>query len=260
VISAQQLQPTAAALESRKSSHHDVVDPYVHVKVFGAPSDDASFTTRALDNNALDPYWNESTQFELLYPPLDLVQFLALDDDVVHDDFLGQAVVPFVHLQPGYHHIQLYDRDGLPKPNSYVFVRVAMTPLDPICVKQRLIELAGEEAPVGLTRKQSSRRGRRRSSLRVLISSTCELATTGVQSIDDTFERCKDVVGELGRLKQEVESAHREFLSHAGAKATDDMTTAMRNVVKHLDDVKFTVREVGKGVYLEVSGEKRVWE
>lgn len=249
IISAQQLQPTKEALASRKSAHHDVVDPYVHVKVFGAPSDDAAFTTRAIDNNLYDPYWNESAKFDLLYPPLDLVQLLVLDDDVVHDDFLGQAVIPVLALTPGYHHIQLYDRSGTAKTGSSVFLKVRLAPLDVEATKAKLCEVAEP----GLARQASSRRRRRSSLAQIIHASGFEMAPTGVSVVDTAFERCNDVVGEIGRLKQELERAHEDFLLHAGAKPDETMASAIRTLTNKLKGVSFVVRESGNGVSIDVS-------
>jgi hypothetical protein len=48
----------------------------------------------------------------------------VLDDDIVHDNFLGTAVVPFTYLREGYRHIALTARDGNIVPGSTLFVKV----------------------------------------------------------------------------------------------------------------------------------------
>ena len=48
----------------------------------------------------------------------------VLDDDIVHDNFLGTAVVPFNYLRQGYRHISLTARDGSIVAGSTLFVKV----------------------------------------------------------------------------------------------------------------------------------------
>lgn len=103
----------------------DVVDPYVQLDVHGVPVDCVTATTRAIDNNGFNPYWNETFEFVVQFPEMALVRFAVFDNDCVSgDDFLGQFVVPFDLMAPGYRHIVLQDHMGNDLPRSTLFVKV----------------------------------------------------------------------------------------------------------------------------------------
>ncbi|KXJ29010.1 1-phosphatidylinositol 4,5-bisphosphate phosphodiesterase delta-4 [Exaiptasia diaphana] len=109
IISGQQLpdQPN-----SSWSVVKDEPDPYVQVQIQGVPSDEYTFTTKALCDNSFNPIWNQSFETNVLVPELAMVAFSVYDKDVGFDDFIGQAVLPFESMQQGYRHVPLMDKEG----------------------------------------------------------------------------------------------------------------------------------------------------
>lgn len=49
----------------------------IHVQVSGLPRDQSAYTTRALDNNNIDPYWHETARFAVTCPPTAMIEFLV---------------------------------------------------------------------------------------------------------------------------------------------------------------------------------------
>ena len=53
----------------------------------GVTADEASYTTRAVDNCDVNAYWNEHCSFAVLCPPLAMLQFLVGDAPLSHPNF-----------------------------------------------------------------------------------------------------------------------------------------------------------------------------
>jgi hypothetical protein len=69
VISAEQLNKPKGGRDD------DVIDPFVMVEVYGVPRDCASFKTRTVHDNGLNPIWDEEFRFPLREPELALIHF-----------------------------------------------------------------------------------------------------------------------------------------------------------------------------------------
>ncbi|XP_030607580.1 1-phosphatidylinositol 4,5-bisphosphate phosphodiesterase delta-1-like isoform X2 [Archocentrus centrarchus] len=118
IISAQQLPK----VNNKNSS---IVDPLVKVEVYGVQADVAASETGAVDNNGLNPSWNENFQFDVYVPELALVRFVVEDYDVSSDnEFVGQYTLPFNSLKMGYRHVPLLNRNGDLLPSAGLFVHI----------------------------------------------------------------------------------------------------------------------------------------
>ncbi|XP_006008939.2 inactive phospholipase C-like protein 2 [Latimeria chalumnae] len=105
----------------------DVVDPYVYIEIHGIPADCAEQRTKTVNQNGDNPIFDESFEFEINLPELAMVRFVALDDDYIGDEFIGQYTIPFECLQPGYRHVPLQSLTGEILPHASLFVHVAIT-------------------------------------------------------------------------------------------------------------------------------------
>jgi hypothetical protein len=70
VISAQNVPAPAAG-------RREVIDPYVRVTMYGVPADDGQpgLTTRVVNDNGINPVWDERCQFDVKRPELALLVF-----------------------------------------------------------------------------------------------------------------------------------------------------------------------------------------
>ena len=91
----------------------DIVDPYVKVSTYGIQCDWTEHCTPSVNNNGLNPIWDNKININIHCPELCLLLFQVRDEDRFgRSAFLGQACIPFTALQLGYRHIKLKGKDG----------------------------------------------------------------------------------------------------------------------------------------------------
>ncbi|XP_007287888.3 1-phosphatidylinositol 4,5-bisphosphate phosphodiesterase delta-4 [Astyanax mexicanus] len=121
VISGQQLPKV-------NNKEGSIVDPFVRVEIYGVPSDQAKQETSYIENNGLNPCWNETLEFVVHTPEVALVRFVVEDYDMAtKNDFIGQFTLPFSCIQSGYRHIHLLSKDGTSICPSSLFVHINIT-------------------------------------------------------------------------------------------------------------------------------------
>eukprot|EP00048_Salpingoeca_helianthica_P004070 m.73436 g.73436 ORF g.73436 m.73436 type:complete len:1107 (-) comp13036_c3_seq2:17-3337(-) len=117
---------SAQHLPLPESSRQQIVDPFVCVAIDGLPCDASRQTTKAVDNNAIDPMFGETFSFSVGCPDIALLSFIVLDDSRIGDNFIGQFSCPLRYIQPGYRHAPLSDRHGVPVPGCSLFVKISI--------------------------------------------------------------------------------------------------------------------------------------
>lgn len=80
----------------------DIIDPYVVVGISGKQMDCTEKATRAIDNNAFNPYWREAFEFQVRCPDIAMFYVVAVDDTQHRECQLGQFACPVRSLRPGY--------------------------------------------------------------------------------------------------------------------------------------------------------------
>ncbi|CAF1380550.1 unnamed protein product [Didymodactylos carnosus] len=109
---------------ARRVATRDIVDPYVKVFIYGVDSDYQQRKTRVVEDNGLNPVWNETMVFNITVPELCLVRFVVFDSDTIgSDDILASFCLPLTTIQTGYRHIHLREVDDDPT-YSTLFVHV----------------------------------------------------------------------------------------------------------------------------------------
>ena len=67
-----------------------------------------TYKTKVIENNGLDPTWNEKFSLKIKYPQMALLYFSVYDFDAfTRDDKLAHFCLPVTIIQPGYRHIHL---------------------------------------------------------------------------------------------------------------------------------------------------------
>nr|XP_033773399.1 1-phosphatidylinositol 4,5-bisphosphate phosphodiesterase delta-3 isoform X2 [Geotrypetes seraphini]XP_033773400.1 1-phosphatidylinositol 4,5-bisphosphate phosphodiesterase delta-3 isoform X2 [Geotrypetes seraphini] len=121
VISAQQLP------KLNKEKKNSIVDPLVHLEIYGVSIDSAKKHTKYILNNGFNPMWNETLTHQIRVPQLALVRFVVEDYDATSsNDFVGQFTLPFTSLKTGYRHIHLLSKDGTSLSPATLFVHVTI--------------------------------------------------------------------------------------------------------------------------------------
>jgi len=115
---------SAQFLSRSSRSTSDIPDPYVSISIHGLPCDQQICKTKIIENNGLDPIWNEKFIFKIKYPQMALVYFSVYDHDAFsRDDKLAHFCLPLTMIQTGYRHIHLRAINNDPI-HSTLFVHV----------------------------------------------------------------------------------------------------------------------------------------
>ncbi|CAD5214162.1 unnamed protein product [Bursaphelenchus xylophilus] len=117
---------------SRKDYNKGICSPFVHIEMSGLPTDTRTDCTNTITSNGLNPFWNETFEFDVYRPELALIRFLVEDGDFVGpktDPFIGQAVFPVDCLRPGFRSVPLLNQSSEPLEISSLLVFVQIRPL-----------------------------------------------------------------------------------------------------------------------------------
>lgn len=93
---------------------------YVEVEVFGILVDCNKQKTKVIQRNALNPIWNETFVFQVMFSDLAFLRFAVMDANTNHT--ISQRIIPLKCLRPGYRHVRLRTSQNQPLPLSTLFV------------------------------------------------------------------------------------------------------------------------------------------
>ncbi|VEL40183.1 unnamed protein product [Protopolystoma xenopodis] len=99
VISAQQLPKPRGSV-----AKGDTIEPYIVVQIFGILTDcreERTRTAKAGCATGYSPAFDDTFEFTVRLGSIALVRFVALDDNSIGDDFIGQNTIPFDCLRQG---------------------------------------------------------------------------------------------------------------------------------------------------------------
>jgi len=82
-----------------------VTSTYVEIELVGIPIDCAKHKTKVIQNNALNPIWNEKFCFQVMFKDLAFLRFGVIEASSHH--VIAQRVIPLKCLRPGYRHVRL---------------------------------------------------------------------------------------------------------------------------------------------------------
>lgn len=78
---------------------------YVEVEIIGIPVDCNKQKTKVVHKNALNPIWNDTFHFRVMFQDLAFLRFTVIDATSNH--LLAQRILPLKCLRPGYRHLRL---------------------------------------------------------------------------------------------------------------------------------------------------------
>lgn len=101
--------------------HNNVtVSTFVEVEIIGIPVDCNKQKTKVIQKNALNPIWNDTFVFRVLFQDLAFLRFSVFDSGTNH--LLAQRVLPLKCLRPGYRHLRLRSAHNRPLNMSTLFI------------------------------------------------------------------------------------------------------------------------------------------
>ncbi|XP_043274277.1 1-phosphatidylinositol 4,5-bisphosphate phosphodiesterase epsilon-1-like isoform X2 [Venturia canescens] len=93
---------------------------YVEIELVGIPIDCAKHKTKVIQNNALNPIWNEKFCFQVMFKDLAFLRFGIIEASSHH--LIAQRVLPLKCLRPGYRHVRLRSCKNKPLALSTLFI------------------------------------------------------------------------------------------------------------------------------------------
>lgn len=93
---------------------------YVEVEMLGIPVDCSKKRTKVIKRNALNPIWNDTFHFQIMFYDLAFLKFCVYDADTNH--LTSQRVIPLKCLRPGYRHVRLRSAINQPLSMASLFV------------------------------------------------------------------------------------------------------------------------------------------
>lgn len=93
---------------------------YVEVEIIGIPVDCNKQKTKIVQKNALNPIWNDTFNFRVLFQDLAFLRFCVIDATSNH--ILAQRILPLKCLRPGYRHLRLKSATNKPLNMSTLFI------------------------------------------------------------------------------------------------------------------------------------------
>lgn len=93
---------------------------YVEVEMLGIPVDCAKKKTKTIKKNALNPIWNDTFFFKVMFYDLAFLKFSVYESDATH--LVSQRVIPLKCLRPGYRHVRLRSATNQPLSMASLFV------------------------------------------------------------------------------------------------------------------------------------------
>lgn len=183
------------------------------MEIHGIPADCTERRTRTVTQNGDNPVFDESFEFQINLPELAMVRFVALDDDFIGDDFIGEHVdnediigakltfyqsncdfffsfttgqysIALECVQSGYRHVPLQSLTGEEHPHARLFVHVALTDR----------RGGGKPYKRGLSVRKA-RKGRDYTALRDL----------GVRAVDEVFKTVAPMLREATDLRANMQ-------------------------------------------------------
>lgn len=93
---------------------------YVEVEVIGIAVDCNKQRTKVVQKNALNPIWNDTFHFRVMFHDLAFLRFSVMDGTSNH--LLAQRILPLKCLRPGYRHLRLRNSQNKPMNMSTLFL------------------------------------------------------------------------------------------------------------------------------------------
>ncbi|OTF69417.1 1-phosphatidylinositol 4,5-bisphosphate phosphodiesterase-like protein [Euroglyphus maynei] len=85
-----------------------VISPFVEVETIGADYDSAKCKTITINDNGLNPYWNQSFVFSVRCPQLAFIRFTVCDEDVFGEPTqIGHGTYPLMAIRQGFRCVRI---------------------------------------------------------------------------------------------------------------------------------------------------------
>lgn len=97
-----------------------ITSTYIEIELVGIPIDCSKHKTKVIQNNALNPIWNEKFCFQVMFKDLAFLRFGVVEASSHH--LIAQRIIPLKCLRPGYRHVRLRSCKNKPLALSTLFI------------------------------------------------------------------------------------------------------------------------------------------
>lgn len=105
-----------------------LVSPFVEVEVVGSDYDNQKLKTRVINDNGLNPVWDENLSLRIQNPPMALLRLVVYDEDMFGEpNFLGAATYPATCILSGFRAVPLKNGHSEELELSSLLVKVKST-------------------------------------------------------------------------------------------------------------------------------------
>jgi len=98
---------------------------YVEIEIIGIPSDSIKRKSKTIFCNSMNPVWDETFTYNVMFKELAFIRFLIVDASTNHP--LAQRVVPLTSMLYGFRHIDMHNMRNRPLPLTSLFVCTSST-------------------------------------------------------------------------------------------------------------------------------------
>ena len=105
----------------------EIIEPYVKINIHGHPVDTAAWVSSVVPRNGFNPLWEETAEFEIIYPELALVEFKVKSKAKVvggQDAYLDSSMISLSLVRSGYRHVALETYEGTRLTPASLFLRI----------------------------------------------------------------------------------------------------------------------------------------
>ncbi|CAH0559692.1 unnamed protein product [Brassicogethes aeneus] len=132
------------------------INTYVEVEIVGIQVDCLKQKTKVVQKNALNPIWNDTFHFRVMFQDLAFLRFAVMDSTNNH--LLAQRIIPLKSLKPGYRHVRLRtpQNKSMNMSTLFIYSRVEEESLDNgeshnNGVKEEFVEAATDKTFFGIS-------------------------------------------------------------------------------------------------------------
>ncbi|XP_052101648.1 1-phosphatidylinositol 4,5-bisphosphate phosphodiesterase epsilon-1-like isoform X3 [Mytilus californianus] len=111
---------TLRVISGQYISNIHTASTYVEVEIIGIPVDCAKHKTNVASRNSLNPIWNDTFTFQIMFHDLAFIRFVVIDASTNH--ILSQRIIPLRCLRPGYRHVRLRNASNKPLELATLFI------------------------------------------------------------------------------------------------------------------------------------------
>ncbi|KJE90620.1 phospholipase C-gamma-1 [Capsaspora owczarzaki ATCC 30864] len=211
--------------------------PFVEIDICGAEVDSSQkHRTKTKPDNGFNPVWNESCEFFVRLPDVCLLRIAVMDEDMFGDpSFMGQAVIPFNSLRPGYRAVPLRNGHSEEFELASVFIHITINDIIPQAIEglqdmvnelqeeRQMIEQALQREQIMLDAMQNMARADQKKAAQAKIS----------KALKESEKKTETMRAQIVRIEQELAKLAAQASNDPNANAKGFARKSVRSSIRN---------------------------